>query len=45
MNTILKTTQSEKFREAIDWAVFSLGVLSLSFAVGATVMTKVTHLG
>lgn len=30
----------DRFRSALDWTVFSLGVLSLGIAIGATMVTK-----
>ncbi len=30
----------DRLREALDWTIFSLGVLSLSTAIVATVVTK-----
>ena len=33
------TATVDRFRNGLDWAVFSLGVLSLSTAIGATVLT------
>ena len=34
------TEGNETVREILDWAVFSLGILSLSVAVGATILSK-----
>lgn len=42
---ILKTTNSDQFREALDWAVFSVGALSLSVAVFATLAMKTNIFG
>lgn len=36
----LNPQTKDRLREALDWAVFSLGVLSLSTAIAATVVTK-----
>lgn len=45
MTALLNATNSEKFREALDWAVFGLGAVSLSVAVFATLATKVNLIG
>lgn len=39
-NMDLNTAGKERMLEALDWAIFSLGVLSLTVAIGATVVTK-----
>lgn len=38
--TVLKFAAKDRVREVADWAVFTLGALSLAFAIGATVLTK-----
>lgn len=42
---LVKNLQREGLREALDWAVFSLGLVSLGIAVGATVLSKTQLLG
>jgi len=42
---LVKNLQRDGLREALDWAVFSLGLVSLGIAVGATVLTKSQILG
>lgn len=39
-DAMLKFAAQDQFRNAVDWAVFTLGALSLAFAIGATVLTK-----
>ena len=34
----------QRATRAVDWMIFSLGVLSLSIAIGATVLSKTSHL-
>lgn len=36
-------TRAERFREILDWTVFSLGVVSLAFAIAATLVTHANH--
>jgi len=36
----LNPQTKDRLREALDWTIFSLGVLSLSVAIAATVVTK-----
>jgi len=36
---LIKFARDDKTRERLDWAVFSLGLLSLSTAIGATLLT------
>ena len=39
-DTVLKFAAKDRVRQVADWAVFTLGALSLAVAVGATVLTK-----
>ena len=39
-NIMLKFAAQGRFREGLDWAVFSLGALSLALAIAGTVLTK-----
>ncbi len=40
-DTSLDRAPNERFREIVDWTIFGLGVLSLTIAVTATVLTKI----
>ena len=37
------TIEPRRFGRVLDWTVFSIGALSLSIAIGATVLEKSTH--
>ena len=44
-NVAQNSQKNDHQRKIFDWIVFSLGVASLTFAVGATVVTKTDILG
>ncbi len=43
--TAAAATFQDRLRDALDWTIFSAGILSLGIAIGATVLAKTQSIG